>query len=249
MPVCTDLLTIGDGTVIRKDSFFTCYRAQAGVIQTGAVTLGRDVFVGEATVLDIETSLGDGAQLGHSSSLHPGQAVPGGERWHGSPASRPRSTTGGSARATAAPRRTVYAVAAAADRCWSWAAAGGRRRGLLSGDPAARGAPGLAPLAHDWASTSTRWSSPPSLFFGAVLVGLAFVLTVPRVLNLAIEPDRVYPLYGFHYGVHRTIARMTNLKFFTAPLRRQLLHRPLPALASGTTSSEVEQTGSNFGRR
>ena len=88
MPVCTDLLTIGDGTVIRKDSFFSCYRAHAGMIQTGAVTLGKDVFVGEITVLDIETSMGDGAQLGHASSLHPGQAVPAGERWHGSPAQR-----------------------------------------------------------------------------------------------------------------------------------------------------------------
>ena len=86
VPVCTDLLTIGDGTVIRKDSFLTCYRAHAGVIQTGPVTLGKDVFVGEMTVLDIETSMGDGAQLGHSSSLHAGQAVPAGERWHGSPA-------------------------------------------------------------------------------------------------------------------------------------------------------------------
>ena len=27
VPVCTDLLTIGDGTVIRKDSFFNGYRA------------------------------------------------------------------------------------------------------------------------------------------------------------------------------------------------------------------------------
>ena len=86
MPVCTDLLTIGDGTVIRKDSFFTGYRAHAGVIQTGPVTLGRDVLVGEVTVLDIGTSMGDGAQLGHASSLHAGQAVPAGERWHGSPA-------------------------------------------------------------------------------------------------------------------------------------------------------------------
>ena len=88
MPVCTDLLTIGDGTVIRKDSFFIGYRAHAGLIQTGPVTLGRDVFVGEMTVLDIDTSMGDGAQLGHASSLHAGQAVPAGERWHGSPAQR-----------------------------------------------------------------------------------------------------------------------------------------------------------------
>src|ERR687896_826700 len=82
-PVCTDLLTVGAGTVIHKDSFFTCYRAEAGAIQPGAVTLGRDVVVGEATVLDIETSMGDGAQLGHASSLHAGQSVPAGERRHG----------------------------------------------------------------------------------------------------------------------------------------------------------------------
>ena len=43
VPVCTDLLTIGDGTVIRKDSFLNGYRAHDGMIQTGPVTLGKDV--------------------------------------------------------------------------------------------------------------------------------------------------------------------------------------------------------------
>ena len=32
--------------------------------------------------------MGDGAQLGNTSSLHSGQAVPAGEHWHGSPAER-----------------------------------------------------------------------------------------------------------------------------------------------------------------
>src|SRR5207248_6460202 len=88
IPVCTDLLTIGAGTVIRRESSFHCYRAQAGRIEIGPVTLGRDVFVGEMAVLDINTSMGDGAQLGHSSALLHSQAVPCGERWHGSPAQR-----------------------------------------------------------------------------------------------------------------------------------------------------------------
>ena len=80
--------TIGAETVIRRESSFLCYRAQAGRIEIGPVTLGRNVFVGEMAVLDINTSMGDGAQLGHSSSLHSGQSVPAGERWHGSPARR-----------------------------------------------------------------------------------------------------------------------------------------------------------------
>jgi hypothetical protein len=37
------------------------------------------------------------------------------------------------------------------------------------------------------------------LFFGSLLIGLVFVGTVPRLLNLAIAPDKVYPLYGIHY--------------------------------------------------
>ena len=53
------------------------------------------------------------------------------------------------------------------------------------------------------------------LFFGAVLVGLLGVAIVPRLLNLFIKPGAVYPLYGFHYRIHRAIARMTSVKFFT----------------------------------
>src|SRR5262249_29487298 len=86
VPVCTDLLTIGDNTVICKDSFFSCYSAHDGLIHTGPVTIGKSAFVGELTVLEIGSSLGDGAQLGHSSSLHPGQSVPQGEHRCGSPA-------------------------------------------------------------------------------------------------------------------------------------------------------------------
>src|SRR5437762_5120351 len=57
VPVCTDLLTIGAGSVIRKEAIFNCYRAQAGRIETGPVTLGRGAFVGERSVLDINTCL------------------------------------------------------------------------------------------------------------------------------------------------------------------------------------------------
>ena len=94
VPVCTDLLTIGAGTVIRKESLVSCYRARDGVIQIGPVTLGKDVFVGEKTVLDIGTSMGDEAQLGHTSSLHSGQAVPAGSTGTVRLPSAPRSTTG-----------------------------------------------------------------------------------------------------------------------------------------------------------
>src|SRR2546425_3852601 len=57
IPVCTDLLTIGAGTVIRRESHFLCYRAQAGRIEIGPVTLGGGVVFGGATVLGTHTSM------------------------------------------------------------------------------------------------------------------------------------------------------------------------------------------------
>ena len=43
------------------------------------MSIGSDVLIGELTVLDVYTSIGDGAQLGHTSTLNTGQAVPTGE--------------------------------------------------------------------------------------------------------------------------------------------------------------------------
>ena len=88
VPACPDLLTVGDNTVIHKNSSFLCYRARSGIIETGPVTLGRNVLVSEKTTLDIGTSMGDDTQLGHASSLQTAQAVPDGQIWHGSPAAR-----------------------------------------------------------------------------------------------------------------------------------------------------------------
>jgi len=83
-------------------------------------------------------------------------------------------------------------------------------------------------------------------FFGAVLVGLPLVVTVPRVLNLFLKPDTVYPLYGFHDRVHRVITRMTTIKFFVHLFgdSSYIVHY-LSCL--GYRLFPFEQTGSNFG--
>ena len=231
-PVCTDLLTVGEGTVIHKDSFFTCYRAEGGLIRPGAVTLGKDVVVGEASVLDIETSMGDGAQLGHASSLQTGQSVPGGERRHGFAAQERTEVDYGGVEphANNTARKVVYSVV------------------QVLGVVALR-----VPLAFGFAALliSAMAGLPAvavaSVFMaGSILGGLAFVLTVPRALNLFIEPDRVYPLYGFHHAVHRAIERITNVTFFPRLLGDSSYIVPYLRWL-GYDLSEVEQTGSNFG--
>jgi non-ribosomal peptide synthetase-like protein len=248
VPVCTDLLTVGDGTVIRKDSYFSCYRARSGVIETGAVTVGNDALVGEATVLDIDTSLGDGAQLGHSSALHAGQAVPAGERRIGSPALHP---TGCDYRAVD-PRRcgSVARAAYAGFQLLAMVALlvplaiGGMA--LLVGVIPQLGALLDPEALTSWTFYRDALAASFILFFGSTLVGLIAAGTVPRVLDLVIEPDTVYRLYGLHYLAHRTIARISNAKFFI------YLFGDSSAIVHylrwlGYQLGRVEQTGSNFG--
>ena len=85
MPVCTDLISIGDNTMVRKDSVIIGYKAQSNYILTGPIEIGDNAFVGEGGILDINTVMEDNTQLGHASSLHEGQRVPRGKHFHGSP--------------------------------------------------------------------------------------------------------------------------------------------------------------------
>jgi non-ribosomal peptide synthetase-like protein len=248
VPVCTDLLTIGAGTIIRKEAVIQCYRAQDGWIQTGPVTLGRDVFVGEKTVLDISTSMGDGAQLGHTSALHSGQAVPGGERWHGSPAQRTDLDYASVAPASCGTLRRARFCAVTL-LCLFFVylplAEGGVYLLLTA-------VPRLGKLLDSGLTITSRALYIDALaislvfFFGLILVGLAFVVTVPRLLNLFIKPGAVYPLYGFHDRIHRAITRMTSLKFFTH-LFGDSSYIVYYLRCLGYDLSHVEQTGSNFG--
>ena len=246
--VCTDLLTIGDDTVVRKGASMSCYRAHAGLIETGSVTLGREVVISEATVLDIETSMGDRAQLGHASSLYCGQAVPADERWHGSPAQR----TDVDYRAVPPTgcgtlRRVLYPLSQLLGMV------------LISLPLVIGGAvilvaevPQIPALLDSADLTPTGLSfylealiASFMLMFGGLVVGLLVVGTVPRLLNLAIKPDKIYALYGIHYFLHKTIARLTNVRIFT------YLFGDSSSIVYylryiGYDLGTVEQTGSNF---
>jgi non-ribosomal peptide synthetase-like protein len=249
IPVCTDLLTIGPGTVIRKNSSFLCYRAYAGRIQTGPVTLGRDVYVGEMTVLDINTSMGNEAQLGHTSALQKGEAIPDGQWWHGTPAQRTQLNYLRVAPARCSSLRRicfsflslfmlffVYIPLAIAASCLlvTW----------------------IPPLAQLLISDENEVVSPDlyiyalifslALFFGLAIINLVVAFTIPRLLNLAIKPDKVYPLYGLHYAIHLTITGLTNNKFFTWLFgdSSYIVHY-LRGL--GYNLPQVVQTGANFG--
>jgi non-ribosomal peptide synthetase-like protein len=246
VPVCTDLITIGAGSVIRKEALFSGYRAEAGRIEIGAVTLGRDTLVGERSVLDLGTAMGDGAQLGHASTLASGQEVPAGARWHGSPA---QPTTVDYRRVAPLPgstrRRATFAALAAAGV-------------LLVALPLVSGILSLAAEAASWLTAPLAADGTPArlaftalvlsalLFAGLALGGLVLAVVAARLLGRLLQPDRTYPLYGLHDAMHRTIARIGRIKFFTYLFgdSSYIVHY-LQWL--GCRLSPMVQTGSNFG--
>ncbi len=249
VPVCTDMLAIGDDTVIRRQSWFTGYRAVNGVIQTGPVSIGREALVGEHTVLDIGTSVGNGSQLGHTSCLYEFQAIPDGQRWHGSPAQR---TDVDYRRVDPVRcgllRRAAYGTMQLASLIFViMPLAIGTAVAALTKLPAvvsfaSLGAGGLT-LASFYQEGLILSSV---LFAGAILIGAAVVVTIPRVLRRFITPGRDYPLYGLRHWLHRVIRRLTSIHFYLELTGDSSYVVPY-LLALGYRMPDFEQTGSNFG--
>jgi non-ribosomal peptide synthetase-like protein len=256
VPVCTDLLSIGAGTVIRKDAFFQCYRAQAGWIQPGPVTVGRGSFVGERAVLDINTELGDQAQLGHSSALHAGQVIPAGQRWHGSPAQPGAVDYLAVPPARCGPLRKARYCALTLALVFLVYLPMAEAGVYLVLNLALRlfpGLPSLAALVNADADTPVTAGLYDAvalaaliLYCGGMFLLLSCTFSVPRLLNLFLTPGKVYPLYGWQDRLHRIILRMTNQQFFNI-LFGDSSYIVWYLRWLGYQLGQVVQTGSNFG--
>jgi non-ribosomal peptide synthetase-like protein len=205
------------------------------------------------TVLDINTSMGDGAQLGHASSLHSGQLAPAGERWHGSPARRTDTNYARVAPARCGRlRRASYAAFTLIGILFLYAPLLEAGLGLVflevsslveALDPSVQSSTGALTV-RGLLIEALAFSF--IVFFGAVLVGLLAVGTVPRLLSVFIKPDIVYPLYGFRYSAYQVIAGLSRLRFF--PLLFGDSSYIVHFLSwAGWRLSPVVQTGSNFG--
>ena len=248
VPVAADLFSVGDNTILRKDSILLGYRARSNFIEIGEIDIGRDAFVGEASVLDIDTAMGDSAQLGHASSLQSGQRVPDGKRYHGSPAVETQSDY-----CPIAPmhcstrRRAIYAAL--------------QLVGLVG-----VAAPVSMLVLNYWYEVFAAFTGAASAQFdqltpafvavmliasagltvGAVLLGLVAVYAVPRLCNLFLAPDRTYVLYGVHYWLQTIVSSTSNSRFYNLLFGDSsfIIHY---MRFVGWRLNEVEQTGSNFG--
>ncbi len=81
-----DLLTLGDGASLGNAVNLENAVVQGGRLHLGPIAIGRECAVGSFCVLEGGTALGDGAHLRGQSALSPGEHVPAGRVWAGSPA-------------------------------------------------------------------------------------------------------------------------------------------------------------------
>lgn len=239
IPVCTDLLEVGDGAIIRRDVISPGYRAQGGYLYTGKVKIGQDAYVAPSAILDIDTELGDRAQLGHMSSLACGQRVAAGQHVHGSPAVETSSDYCQIEPKTCTSlRRYLYTLALVAISITVLGVTFATIIYLAA--LFAIAAPGFG------LSIPTLAVLSIGSFMGAGILNLLVATVVPRILNRAFQADRVYVLFGFHYLLATWIgiasnSRSLNRLFGDSSAIVGYLRRV------GYDMRNVIQTGSNFG--
>ena len=248
VPVCTDLLEIGAHAVVRHGVAFSGYQVRAGAVRPGRVRIGAGAVIGEGSLIEPDTVVGDGARLAHASSLHAGQVIPAGRHWHGSPA-RPADHPAPPLPAAYSPRwrrvrhgliEPLLLLLGSSVLVTAVVAAGQRWPGL--GDAVL---PGLAGLG-DPSFYLRAIVMSVAVFLGGVALALVVACTVPRVLHRVLVPGRVHPLYGLAHACQRVVDRLTNVPFLVLLLGdSSYVVGYLRAIGYGI--AEAGQTGSNVG--
>lgn len=244
-PACPDLLEVGAGAVLAKDSLAQTYRAERGEIVTGRVAVGRGAYVGEGSVLDIGCSIGEGGQLAHASSLHEGQTIPkSGCAW-GSPAVRTEeSFSPVGERQVSRWRPAIYTATVLAVL-------------LLAVVPSVEVLAialhyALEPRLPDFAAVNWPQAilAAVGLSFVVYVAGLALGLVVvgliPRALATVLRPNTIYPLYGLHYAVAGLVSWLSNSYAYNVIFGDSSFIVHYLRLI-GFDLGIVRQTGSNFG--
>lgn len=236
VPVCTDLISIGENTILRKETLIPGFRAQAGYIHTGRITIGSDASVGVGSALDIDTKIGNGAQLGHGSSLQRGQVIPDGEHWHGSPALKSEANYSKVKGVKLSRRRRIVYETVQLIFLFT----------VLTPLPLI--------VQTYWENMADDYQETIGLVgvgtflieFGALALALILAIGLPRLFRPFLKTGRTYSMYGLHYLMQSTIESVSNSRLLN------LLFGDSSAIvhyirAIGWNLNQWVQTGSNFG--
>ncbi|MEP1208760.1 MAG: Pls/PosA family non-ribosomal peptide synthetase [Rhizobiaceae bacterium] len=246
-PVCTDLISIGENSVIRTKSAFHGYTARNGRLHLGTVKIGSESYLGEASVMDINSELGNDAQLGNRSALHEGQKAEGGKTHYGSPA-----IVGD----TDFIRVPVEDVSPA--RAWIYTLGQFIYGQLFAGLVAAAfvlllnyfgGVSGVIGMMKS-NQNPIAWTFGLSLafYFLAIATGVLSVSIFPKLWNYFFRPGEVHKLFSVQYFLSQNITRSSNSSALLALFGDSSLVVPY-FKAVGYDLKNMSQNGSNFGVR
>jgi non-ribosomal peptide synthetase-like protein len=248
VPVTADLFEVGEDAVVMRSALLPGYCAAGNRIHTGAIRIGRNAYVGEHSVLEIQTAIGDCGQLGHASSLQSGQRVPDGQRHAGSPAEETTTSFRLADEVSVSPlrrwlfnaMRLVFVIAVAGaltDAVIVYAMA------VLSGGDDALA---LSPLDAAVVVAPMAASAALAVAVVALIGGLLIVYAVPRLANAFLVEGQVYPLYGFHHGMQQIVDTFGNSRFFNLMFGDSVLIESYLRWV-GWKLGLGDRTGSNFG--
>jgi non-ribosomal peptide synthetase-like protein len=248
VPVTADLFEVGEGAVVMRSALMPGYSAYGNRIHTGEIRIGRNAYVGEQSVLDIRSSIGDFGQLGHASSLQSGQRVPEGKSYAGSPADETTTNFRLADETTISPwRRGLFAAMRLA---FVLAVAGALTDAaivyvmaiLTEGDDAFAMGPWDAAVVMLPIAATTALIVTLALF----VAGVAVLYALPGVASAFLTEGRVYPLYGFHHGMQQIVETFSNSRFFNLMFGDSVFIEPYLRFV-GWKLGVGDQTGSNFG--
>ena len=240
-PLCADLLSIGDHTILRKDSVLVSYKARSNYIYTGPISLGKNVVVGEGSVVDINTVMENGAQLGHTSCLTEGQIIPGDKRYHGNPAEETGTNFRSSdEKQVTSLRQVIYSLGQLLNSFFGVVPL----FILLISFLITMILPKYEPLTQPWALYILLVTLVASL--SLLLLNLFLNTIFPRVLNRFLKVNQSFVLYGFHFMIFKMIQKFTNSATNNLVFGDSSFIVHYMKLV-GYKLSRVIQTGSNFG--
>ena len=241
-PVCADLLSIGDNTILRKDSILIGYRAQSNFIHTGPRRHRRERFRRRSERPRYRHR--DGRQ--HAA-------------WPCLVAAERPARAGRQALSRLARGRDDLGLLPDPERR---RAAGFRTAFYLGHSSLPRSLPVAIPVPiiayRFWEQYSADVSSDLGVsvlsllgmsaagFFGALVLGLASVYVIPRLCMMFLKPGVTYPTFGFHYLMQSIILRASNSHFFCVLFGDSSFITTWMSKV-GWNLNKVEQTGSNMG--
>lgn len=249
-PVATDLFHAGKDAVIGRDVLASGYVARDGYMHIGSVHVGDRAFVGDGSVLEINTCLPNDAELGHASALAEGQSLEAGRSYYGNPVQPAKGFFRTlSNHPISATRRVLHALSAVVAVVCIFGPMPVLLYHYIMPDQArlpSEGAPVSVIPVDTLIVIEEIVLGAGALFFAGTLLLIMMMLVVPRLSFAFLQEGRSYPLYGVRHYLLNVTRVWSNSKFICGLFGDSYFAVPW-LRAVGYRFPDAVNTGTNFG--